>query len=79
MAKKEQLFVVRHSDGYAVKRANAQRASYVARTQQDAIDRAVQMAKQHGNAEVKIQGKDGRWRSSDTYGKDPCPPKDKEH
>lgn len=30
-------------------------------------------------SEVIIQGQDGRIRSKDSYGNDPCPPKDKEH
>ncbi len=30
-------------------------------------------------SEVIIQGQDGRIRSKDSYGNDPCPPNDKEH
>ena len=30
-------------------------------------------------SEVIIQGQDGRIRSKDSYGNDPCPPRDREH
>lgn len=30
-------------------------------------------------SEVIVQGVDGRIRSKDSYGKDPCPPRDREH
>ena len=34
-----------------------------------------------GGGEVRIQGRDGRWRDSDTVppGNDPNPPRDKKH
>ena len=31
------------------------------------------------NIEVIIQGRNGQIRSKDSYGNDPCPPRDKEH
>ena len=30
-------------------------------------------------SEVIIQGRNGKIRSKDSYGNDPCPPRDKEH
>ena len=30
-------------------------------------------------SEVIIQGRNGQIRSKDSYGNDPCPPRDKEH
>lgn len=47
-------------------------------TQAEAIDYARQVAI-HQRAEVIVQGQNGRIRSKDSYGNDPCPPRDKEH
>ncbi|MDE2442264.1 MAG: DUF2188 domain-containing protein, partial [Betaproteobacteria bacterium] len=42
---------------------------------------AKQTVRNLGGGEVRIQGRDGRWRDSDTVvpGNDPCPPKDRKH
>ena len=76
---RRQIFVVNHPEGWAVKRPSAGRASAVKHTQREAIERATAMAKRDGNTEVLVQGTDGKWRSSDTVGRDPNPPKDSEH
>lgn len=47
-------------------------------TQGEAADYARDIAKRQ-NSEVIIQRPDGRIRSKDSYGNDPCPPRDKEH
>ena len=47
-------------------------------TQKQAINVAKGIA-QNQKLELIIQGKDGKIRSKDSYGNDPCPPKDKEH
>ncbi|MDN0033083.1 DUF2188 domain-containing protein [Oscillibacter valericigenes] len=47
-------------------------------TQKEAIDRAIEIARNKGG-EVIVQRQDGRIRSKDSYGNDPCPPHDKEH
>lgn len=46
--------------------------------QSDAIKYAKNIA-QNQESELIIQGKNGRIRSKDSYGNDPCPPRDKEH
>ena len=46
------------------------------RTQQQAIERAVEQAKRE-RIEVVIHRKDGSIRDSDSYGNDPNPPKDR--
>ncbi len=48
------------------------------RTQSEAISRAIEIAK-NKKCEVIIQGEDGKIRSKDSYGNDPCPPRDTEH
>ena len=47
-------------------------------TQAEAISRAREIAINQ-RSEVIVQRPDGRIRSKDSYGNDPCPPKDKEH
>ncbi len=73
--------VVRHPKGWAVKAPKAERASSVHRTQADAERRAKDIVANEGGGEVRIQGRDGKWRDSDTVapGNDPCPPKDTKH
>ena len=47
-------------------------------TQKEAIERAREIATRQ-RSEVIVQRPDGRIRSKDSYGNDPCPPKDREH
>ena len=71
-------FVVKHSDGWAVRAGGARRAAGVYRTQAAAEGAAKRIVKNLGGGEVRIQGRDGRWRDSDTVspGNDPFPPRD---
>ena len=66
-------YVTRHSSGKrAVKAAHAKRASDVCDTQIEAI-RCVKDIVADEGGEVRIQGRDGNWRDSDTVppGNDP--------
>ena len=47
-------------------------------TQGNAIMRGRSVARRNA-AELVIHGRDGRIRSKDSYGKDPHPPRDREH
>lgn len=47
-------------------------------TQAKSIEKAVPIAK-HNKSEVVIHGRDGKIRDSDSYGRDPNPPRDKKH
>lgn len=71
-------YVVNHPDGWAVRASGAQRASSVHDTQAEAIMVARNTVMRSGGGEVRIQGRDGRWRDSDTVapGNDPFPPRD---
>jgi len=71
----------RGKDGWAVQRAGSERAVLVTRTQDQAIDRAGQLAVRQGGAEIVVQGRDGAIRSKDSVGgkHDPFPPRDREH
>ena len=72
--------VVRQDDGrWAVKAPNAKKASSVSQTQREAIAKARETVKDKGGGEVRIHGRDGRIRDSDTIkpGNDPYPPRDR--
>ena len=69
-------FVVKHGDGWAVKGANNCKATRVVPTQKEAIGIARRIAKNQ-NSEMIVQGMDGRFRTCNSYGNDPCPPRDK--
>ena len=76
MSRGKNQHVVRHPDGWAVKGAGNDKATKVHDTQADAIKHAEQIARKQGS-DTKISGRDGRIRAGNSYGNDPCPPKDK--
>jgi hypothetical protein len=65
--------------GWDVKQPGSSRASAHAPTQQAATERARQIVSKAGGGEVRIHGRDGRIRDSDTIapGNDPNPPRDR--
>lgn len=70
--------VVPRGDGWAVREEGAKRVSSVHPTLREAEQRARELARRDGT-EVVIHGKDGKIRDRDSYGQDPCPPKDRKH
>lgn len=78
MAKKKDIHVVPHPEGWATKKEGAARAGKVTTTQKEAIDAAREQAKRE-RSEVVIHRKNGKIRDSDSYGEDPNPPKDRKH
>ena len=82
MSKGRDRTVHRTSNGkWANKRNDAGKSSSVHDTQQNAVDSAKRMLHNQGGGELTIIGRNRKIRSKDTIhpGKDPCPPKDKEH
>jgi hypothetical protein len=82
MGKGRDRMVYRREDGqWANKRNDAGKASSVHKTQKEAENIARQMLENQGGGELVTKGLDGKIRSKDTIplGKDPCPPKDREH
>jgi len=75
----EDRYVVKHDDGWAVKKENAERASAVFPTQKEAIDRAREIVNNSGGGrgEIRIQGRDGRFRDSDSGRNNETSAKDK--
>ncbi len=79
MSKKRDIHVVPHKDGgWATKKEGADRAGSKHPTQKDAIGRARGQALRE-KVEVIIHRPNGQIRDSDSYGNDPCPPRDKKH
>lgn len=76
MAKGKNQHVVKHPDGWAVKGEGNSKATRVARTQAEAIEAAENIARNQ-KSDTKIHGADGKIRAGNSYGNDPCPPKDK--
>jgi len=75
---KEDYHVVRRPEGWDVQREGGQRASSLHRTQADAIAAGRDLARRN-QTELVIHGLNGKIRDSDSYGNDPCPPKDRKH
>lgn len=77
MAKKNQ-HVVPRPGGWGVRGEGNSRDDSRHPTQQGAIDRAREIARNQ-KTEVVIHRPDGRIRDRDSYGNDPMPPKDRRH
>lgn len=66
--------VVKRAGGWAVVGEGNSRDTSVHPTQQEAIERAREIA-QNQRSEVVIHGEDGRIRDKNSYGNDPFPPR----
>lgn len=77
MAQKN-VHIVKHGDGWAVRKEGNQRASSVHPTQKQAIDAGRDAAKGE-RSELVIHGRDGKIRDKDSFGNDPFPPRDIKH
>ena len=78
MGKKKNQHVVPNPKGWAVKGEGNKKATKITKTQKEAIEIAREIAKNQGT-EVVIHNKKGQIRDKDSYGNDPCPPKDEKH
>ncbi|MCP3447343.1 DUF2188 domain-containing protein [Bradyrhizobium sp. CCGUVB14] len=78
---KNDRFVVKHGSDWAVKKGGVSTPESVHHKQSDAERVAKQTVHRAGGGEVRIQGRDGKFRDSDTVkpGHDPFPPRDKKH
>ncbi|MCJ9751958.1 DUF2188 domain-containing protein [Neorhizobium sp. BETTINA12A] len=73
MSKKGQ-HVVPNGDKWSVRKAGASRASGTFGTQQEAIEKARDLARNQ-RTELYIHDREGRIRERNSYGGDPFPPK----
>jgi Uncharacterized protein conserved in bacteria (DUF2188) len=76
LANKPVHIVPNPDKGWNVEREGASRASRHCDTQSEAIDVGRNIA-QRDKTELSIHGRDGKIRQKDSYGNDPCPPRDK--
>lgn len=73
---RKEYHVVPHDNGWAVKKNNASKSSACTISKADAVKKAKEFSKNSGS-EMVVHGKDGKIQYSNSYGNDPCPPKDK--
>lgn len=74
MAKKAYHVVLKPEGGWSVKSTGASRASRSFIKKNEAVGYARTIAKD-GHFELFIHAKDGKIQQHDTYGSDPCPPR----
>jgi hypothetical protein len=72
MSKKNQ-YVVRDGSGWGVRGEGNQSLTAHCDTQAEAIARGREIARKQG-AELRIQGRDAKFREASSYGHDPFPP-----
>lgn len=70
--------VVKSECGWGVRGENNDRLTSTHRTQGAAINAAIEIAKNR-HSDVVIHDRHGRIRDRDSYGNDPCPPRDRRH
>lgn len=75
---KKDIHVIPHDGGWATKKEGAERAGGVYDTKAEALEHGRDQAKRD-QVELVIHGKDGKIQDSDSFGKDPNPPKDQKH
>lgn len=73
---KKNVMVAKNSTGWRVQVGKTTLSNH--QTQGNAINKGKSVAKRL-ETELIVQGRDGKIRSKDSYGKDPNPPHDKEH
>ena len=62
--------------GWDIRRGNSERSSGHFNTQAEAISVGTEIARNQAT-ELRIHGRNGQIRESNSFGNDPCPPKDK--
>ena len=76
MSKRMKYHVTKRPDGqWQTKAEGGARASAVATTKAEVVDRARDLAKAQPLGQVVIHKSDGQIQTEHTYGKDPFPPK----
>lgn len=70
--------IVPKKNEWAVIGEGNKKATIIVKTQKGAIQIAKEIA-MNQESETVIHGRDGKIRDKDSYGEDPCPPKDKKH
>ena len=76
MSKGKNQHVIPRDNEWAVLGAGNNRVTCIVTTQKEAIGIATEIARNQ-HSDTKIHGRDGQIRAGNSYGNDPCPPKDK--
>ncbi|HHJ0461610.1 DUF2188 domain-containing protein [Legionella pneumophila serogroup 1] len=77
MTKKTGQHIVKNpSGGWAIKKSGSSKATKIYSTKDEAVEHGITIAKNQ-KTELYIHGKDGKIQNKNSYGNDPCPPKDK--
>ncbi len=76
MRRSTQHVIPNPNGGWDVLRGGAERATKHYARKANAISRAIEISKNQ-KSELYIHGSDGRILSKNSYGNDPCPPKDR--
>lgn len=77
MASRKEIHVTPYGNGdWQAKQAGASRASVVGHTKETVMKEARDIA-QNQHEELVEHGRDGRILNPNSYGHDPCPPRDK--
>lgn len=76
--KRDYHVVPNSGGGWDVKRERGSRSSGHFDRKSEAMERGRELAKSR-RTELVEHGKDGKIQDSDSYGDDPCPPRDKKH
>ena len=71
-------YVVRNGKEWGVRGEGNEKLTSKHETQKDATVTAREIAKNQ-KSELLIQGRDGKFIDRESYGNDPCPPKDDKH
>jgi len=75
---KKNIHTVPFGDKWAVKKEGVEKPISTHGSKNNALHKAASIAKQN-KVEHVIHGRDGKIQDKDSYGKDPCPPKDKRY
>jgi hypothetical protein len=78
MTTKKDIHIIPHADKWATKKEGNKRVTETFDTKEGAQRAGRDQAKKD-KVDLVIHGKNGKIQDSDSYGNDPCPPKDKKH
>jgi len=78
MSTSKNQHIVPNNGKWSVKGEGNSKATSTHETKTEAVKAGTEIAKNQ-KAELVIHGRNGRIQDKDSYGNDPCPPKDKKH
>jgi hypothetical protein len=70
--------VVPHNGEWGIRGEGNSRLTTITPTKEKAVDLAREIARNQ-QSELVIHGRDGKIQDKDSFGNDPCPPRDRKH